>query len=156
MPDDSTARALTHAIPDPVTPNVSGPASLPRPVGRPSKYNPEFCELVVKLGESGASRAVMAATIGIDRMTMRTWEKEEPAFLAATTRALELSQAWWEHQGQRGIWSRDFNANAYRLQVMNRFPAEWRERSEIEHRLPDGPVVAIYLPDNGRDVEPEP
>lgn len=52
----------------------------------------------------------------------------------AMTRAREFSLAWWEKQGLEGIWSRDFNANAYRLQMMNRFPDDWRDRQELEFK----------------------
>ena len=48
------------------------------------------------------------------------------------TRAREFSLAWWEAQGLAGIWSKDFNAHAYRLQMMNRFPDDWRDRQELE------------------------
>ena len=48
------------------------------------------------------------------------------------TRAREFSLGWSEGQANAGIWSRDFNANAYRLQMMNRFPNDWRDRQEVE------------------------
>jgi ssDNA-binding replication factor A large subunit len=45
-------------------------------------------------------------------------------------RSRALAQDWWEEQGQKGVWGEGFNANAYRLQVCNRFPQEWRDRPE--------------------------
>ena len=31
-----------------------------------------------------------------------------------------------------GIWSRDFNAPAYRLQMLNRFPDDWHDKQDVE------------------------
>jgi hypothetical protein len=58
-------------------------------------------------------------------------------------RARELAQAWWEDQGQKGIWQKRFNANAYRLQVTNRFPQEWRDKQTLEHSCKDGAPIQV-------------
>lgn len=105
-----------------------------RPVGRPTKYDPIYCDRVVELAKDGLGRIELAAELGVTRQTLATWEEAHPEFLAATTRAAEISGAWWAKQGRMGIWAgKDFNANAYRLQVMNRFPADWRDKQDIEH-----------------------
>ncbi len=87
--------------------------------------------------------AAIAAKLGITRETLNVWRRERPEFSDATTRARELALAWWEEQGRLGIWSRDFNANAYRLQVMNRFPADWRDKQEHAHTGRDGEPLEI-------------
>lgn len=108
------------------------------PAGRPSDYEPEFCETVIEMGREGASRAEMAAELEISHQTWYNWEKKHPEFLEATTRARHLAQGWWEKQGRKGIWSREFNASAYRLQMMNRFPKDWRDKQDVNVRTPDG------------------
>ena len=90
-----------------------------------------MCELVVELGTEGASRAELAAELGIVIKTLHNWETAHPEFLQATTRARDLALAWWNLQGRKGIWAKSFNAAAYRLQVMNRFPRDWRDRQEL-------------------------
>ena len=107
---------------------------LTRSVGRPTDYDPSFCDRVVGLGEEGYSKAMMAAELGVVRQTLDNWASRHPEFLDAMTHAREFSLAWWELQGHKGIWSRDFNANAYRLQMLNRFPDDWRDRQEVELR----------------------
>lgn len=111
--------------------------------GRPTKYDPAMCETVVQCGVEGMSRAEICAELDISFNTMRNWEDEHPEFLRATTRARELGQAWWERQGRKGIWSRDFNAGAYRLQVMNRFPKDWRDKHEHESATPEEQAARI-------------
>ena len=101
-------------------------------IGRPPKYREEFCERVLELGLLGHSKAVMAAELDVSRVHLDKWCERHPAFGYAMTRARELSLAWWERQGRDGITNKNFNANAYRLQVMNRFPKDWRDTREIQ------------------------
>jgi hypothetical protein len=91
--------------------------------GRPTDYRPEHCRRVIEWGREGKSRAQIAAALDVARQTLHDWEKVHPAFLDAMTRAHDLALAWWENQGQDGIWAgKQFNANAYSLQMRNRFP----------------------------------
>ena len=116
-------------------------ASAPRKKhagGRPSKYAPELCRRAIDLGRQGKSRTQIAAALDVDRDTLTNWERARPEFFGAMLRARELAQAWWEDEGQKGIWDRQFNANAYRLQVTNRFPNEWRDKQSHEHSGADG------------------
>ena len=97
--------------------------------GRPTDYRPEHCRRVIELGREGKSRAQIAAALDQARQTIADWEKAHPEFLVAMTRAHDLALAWWEEQGQDGIWStpmgRNLNAAAYGLQMRNRFSDEY-------------------------------
>jgi len=115
------------------------------PAGRPTKYDPDFCNMVVQLGREGASRAELAYEMGVSFQTMRTWEDTHPEFLEATTHARELAEGWWAAQGRKGIWSREFNAPAYRLQVMNRFPGSWRDKQDHEVTGAAGAPLAVTV-----------
>lgn len=117
---------------------IHRPEGPPPDIGRPTGYTPEARETVIALGRIGASRAEWAAELDIAIQTLHNWEGAHPEFLEATTRARDLAQAWWEEQGRKGITSRDFNASAYRLQVMNRFPSDWRDKTDLDLRTPDG------------------
>lgn len=105
------------------------------PRGRPSSYREEYCKRVIELGREGCGKAEIALELGITRETLDEWARVHPDFSDAVTCARGVSAGWWEAQGRKGIWSRDFNANAYRLQVMNRFPADWRDKQEHEHTV---------------------
>ena len=100
--------------------------------GAPSSYNSAFCERVVEFGKEGWSRVMIACELGVARNTLATWEKKHPAFQDALSRARDESQAWWEKQGLDNLSERNFNANLYKLHMVNRFPDDWKDQRQIE------------------------
>ena len=106
-------------------------------MSRTTTYLPEYCDAVVEMGRKGKSRIQMAAKFHCDRKTLDNWAKANPEFKTALDWSRDLAQAWWEDAGQEGIWTeqggRQFNANAYRLQVLNRFPDDWRDKQDHKH-----------------------
>ena len=109
-----------------MTDHTSGRAELPpsldiKKVGRPSSYDPSFCELVLELGAGGMSKAQMAAAIGVSRKTITAWGERHPEFANAVEWALDLSLAWWESVGQTNLTRPGFNATAYAFIMKQRF-----------------------------------
>lgn len=104
------------------------------PGGRPSKYKPEFADLVVKLGSEGKTLAEMAAGIGVDRSTLDDWVKQNPEFSRAVKAGLDAAQAWWEEKGRDATFGAypGFNATSYIFQMKNRFKEDWRDKVEQE------------------------
>lgn len=117
------------------------------PAGRPTKYDPEICDTVISYGESGKSRAWIAATLGISRQTMANWEEAHPEFLDAMTHAKLLAQKWWEDAGQMGMEADKFNATVWAKNMSCRFADEWRDKqllgSDPENPLPSGVNVTF-------------
>lgn len=105
------------------------------PAGRPSKYKPEFCDLVIELGKKGKTITQMACAMGVMRETVWDWRQKNPEFSNAIKTALQHSQDWWEKLGQEGARGNvdNFNSSAYIWQTKNRFPKEFRDKHEIEH-----------------------
>ena len=121
--------------------------------GRPTDYKPEYCELVVSLGKEGAGKAEMASACGVVRQTLDNWMKAHPQFLDAVTRAREESLAWWEKMGRTGItMGKQFNANAYALQVFNRFPDDWKRNPDLD--LGDGTLTVQIVQYAGTPKQP--
>lgn len=115
-----------------------------RVVGRPSKYDPKFCDAVLKMGAEGYSVVEMAAEIGVSRNTLETnWPAEHPEFLEAFARARELSQGWWERQGRIGLFADKFQPALYSRSMSARFPDDWRETSERRLTGPNGGAVQV-------------
>lgn len=113
-----------------------------RVVGRPSKYDPKYCDDVLRLGAEGCSVLEMAAEIGVSRNTLETnWPQEHPEFLEAFARARELSQSWWERQGRIALFAEKFQPALYSRSMSARFPNDWRETQERRLTGPNGGPV---------------
>jgi hypothetical protein len=113
-----------------------------RSVGRPSLYDPAFCEQVIELGGKGKSIEQIGAILGVGTRTLFTWRDNDEEFRHALELAKELEQAWWEDMAQSymveekesaklntGLWSRSMAA---------RFPKKYRESTKTEITGADG------------------
>jgi hypothetical protein len=112
-------------------------------MGRPSDYDPTFCEMVIELGKQGASVVEMAVEIGVSRNTLETnWPAAHPEFLEAFTHARECSQAWWEKTGRVGMIGKDIDSSIWSRSMAARFPRDWREVKGTELTGKDGSPVS--------------
>lgn len=101
--------------------------------GRPSSYDPSFCERVIEYGRAGKSRAWIAAELMCTRQTLHNWEAAHPEFLDAMSLSNVLAQKWWEDAGQEGMQKPGFNGPVYGKSMAARFPDDWRDNSKVEH-----------------------
>ena len=102
--------------------------------GRPTDYDPAYCERVIELGRTGASKAEMAAELDCARSTFALWEQAHAEFSEAVKAAVDLSQAWWEKNGRLATFggTDGFNATSFIFNMKNRFPADWKDKVEQE------------------------
>ncbi len=126
------------------------------PAGRPSEYDPAYCDRIVELGKTGASLVEMAFEFGVTKQTLHNWTDAHPEFLDAFTRAKMASQVWWERKGRDGMEksSQEFQASIWSRSMAARFPEDWTEKKRQELSGPNGgaiPVTQIRL----IGVEPE-
>ena len=110
------------------------------PAGRPSKYDPAFCDMVIAAGQEGMGKAEMAAEIGVAYSTFDLWTQEHEEFSEAVKQARRLSQAWWEKQGRVATFGGvdGFNATSYIFQMKNRFREDWNDTVKQEVTGKDG------------------
>ena len=105
-------------------------------IGRPTIYDPAYCERVIALGKLGHSVAEMCAELDISKQAIYEWEKKFPEFGDAFSRARLYSQAWWERKGRDYIvespMGERINAGLYSRSMAARFPDDWREKSAVE------------------------
>jgi hypothetical protein len=105
-------------------------------MGRPTKYDPAYCVTVVELGALGKSKAQMAAALGCDRASIDRWCNEHEEFCSAIARARDLAMAWWEDQGQLGMWQspegEKLNPQLWSRSMAARFPDDYRENNKVE------------------------
>lgn len=102
-------------------------------MGRPSKYDPSFCDAVIADGEAGLSLTAFAGGIGVCRDTITEWMNVHDDFSlavkkhkAARTRYLETTLLSAD-QGPR-VTARIFA-------LKNAAPEEWKDKTEIEHSV---------------------
>ena len=101
------------------------------PAGRPSKYDPAFCEVVIDVMRQGYSKTAAAAEIGVDRGTLAAWAREHPEFhsavrLAEGLRTKKLEADLLAAEAGPVVTSRIFA-------LKNAAPDEWRDKVEHEH-----------------------
>lgn len=111
------------------------------PGGRPSAYDPAFCEQVIELGKLGMSPAEIAMELGHPRTTMLGWADAHEEFSTALIHARDFSLAWWERQAREGLnKGAQFNTNLWAKAIGGRFPQEpYRERVQLTGK-DDGPI----------------
>lgn len=105
------------------------------PAGRPSDYDPKYCQLIIEMGKSGCSVAEMASACDVAKQTLLNWTNSHPEFMDAFTRAKSEAQSWWERQGRENLISSPgavLNASLYGRSMAARFPEDWRESKQVE------------------------
>lgn len=75
------------------------------PIGRPSKYKPEYCQLLIEHMSTGLSFESFAAVIKVNRDTLYAWEKDYPEFSDAKKEAFEQNLLFWEKHGIDGLYN---------------------------------------------------
>jgi DNA-binding XRE family transcriptional regulator len=117
----------------PVVKVKSEPA--PKPAGyvfgRPTTYDPSFCELAIEAGRRGKSRTWIAAEIGVTRQTVDNWSKANTDFFDALELAKAFEQRWWEDIGQSGMEQQNISAPIWSRNMAARFRSDWTERQEV-------------------------
>lgn len=113
-----------------------------RPVGRPSLYDPAYCEKVVELGRIGKSVEQISALLNVSLRTMYSWRDAHEEFLHALDDAKTYEQAWWEEQAAAYMVenkeSDRLNASLWSRSMAARFPKKYRESTKTEITGADG------------------
>lgn len=107
-----------------------------RPVGRPSLYDPSYCDKVVELGALGKSVEQISSNLGVSCRVLYDWRDRYPEFLRAMDEAKEAEQTWWEEQAQIYMLEHKdgpkLNASIWSRSMAARFPKKYRESVKQE------------------------
>jgi transposase len=113
-----------------------------RPVGRPSMYDPAYCEQAIELGRIGKSTEAIGAIIGVGTATLYRWRDEHKEFREALDIAKDMELYWWEEQAQAYMVenkeSDRLNASLWSRSMAARFPKKYRESVKQEISGVDG------------------
>jgi hypothetical protein len=135
---------------DTFTVNVEGGAVTANPVGRPTSYDPAYCQKAIELGSKGKSLEQISGALGITYRTLCNWKDEHEEFFHALEEAKVREMIWWEDHAQSyliehkdgeklnvGLWSRSMAA---------RFPRKYSERIKQELTGADGaPLKGVEI-----------
>ena len=107
-----------------------------RPVGRPSTYDPAYCERVIELGRLGKSIEQICSNLNTPVRTLYEWRDRNAEFSQALEYAKELEQAWWEEQAHLYMLEQKdgpkLNASLWSRSMAARFPKKYRESVKQE------------------------
>jgi len=115
-------------------------AGTPRPIGRPTKYDPAYCDQIVEFCAGGYSLTAFAGHLGISRSTINEWagahsEFSEALKIAKASAALALEQDAARIRQEGG------GPGAAVLVIFglkNFAPDDWKDKQRHEISGPDG------------------
>ena len=121
-------------------------------MGRPSSYDPGYCEAVVQFGKEGDSKVEMAVKLNVSRQTLYYWMDDYPDFFDAMKRAEEYAAAWHHTMFKKMATGQIQNANPTALifNSKNQCPDEFRDRREVDI---DGKVGVFEIDFTGYDED---
>lgn len=73
------------------------------PAGQPTKYRPEYCELLIQHGVEGGTLESFGPKIGVHRGTLYNWCENIPEFLDARKKSMDACQSFLENVGKAGL-----------------------------------------------------
>lgn len=107
-----------------------------RPVGRPSLYDPAFCERVIELGKLGKSVEAIGSILEVGTRTIYRWVEEHEEFRHALELAKEHELRWWEEMAQGYMLEHKdgekLNSSIWSRSMAARFPKKYRESVKQE------------------------
>lgn len=106
------------------------------PAGRPSTYDPSFCEVIRDLMAQGYSKTAAAGSLGVSRQRLIDWAEANPEFRDAikdgeAARTFKLEQDLLEAPDGPTVTSRIFA-------LKNAAPHEWADTQKIVGPGPEG------------------
>ena len=134
-----------HTLPRVTKSGMNRPAR--KGEGRPSKYDPEFCEVMISAMETeGLSLGAVAGLIGVSRDTLYEWTTAHPEFSYAKKVGEAKAQLFWERKnvslannGSAGPGA----STAIVFALKNRAKADWRDVIEQKHTGDANNPIAI-------------
>lgn len=111
--------------------------------GRASRYNPEWCEQLLDLGEQGMSFAQMARELRITRSMLYNYRDNHPEFAEALKAARDLSVAVWTSRLVNAANDRNSNAQLLMFLVSNLFPDDFKMKRDLAISGPDGEPIPL-------------
>jgi len=108
------------------------------PAGRPSKYDPAFCDVAREFLPQGYSLVGLAGEIGVSERTIYEWAEVHPEFSQAIKDGQAGAARWWEDRLRDIVQGGDGNATAAIFGLKNRSRTQWADINRTEHTGSEG------------------
>lgn len=116
-------------------------------MGRPTKYKPEFCEMLIKHMSEGYSFASFGGVAGCSEETLHQWKKQYEDFSESYKKGQALSMQFWEKLGMaQAIGQTKGSSATWIFNMKNRF--KWTDRVEQTNDFKEGSKLIIDLGDD--------
>jgi hypothetical protein len=136
-----------------------------KPVGRPSLYKPEYCEMLIEHMGEGLSFESFAAIINVSRSTLYEWDKGHEEFSDAFKRGVDKSLLYWEKLGRDNVLNKSesyrdkdgnssnksssLNAAVYNMTMVNRH----NYRNKAKDEAPDTTINQTFGTISDKDLD---
>lgn len=106
-------------------------------LGRPSKFSPRYCGLLVKHMAEGLSFESFSSVIDVSRDTLYEWKKVHASFSDAVKKGRERQLYFYEKMGIFACHAgKEFNATVFIWMTKNML--HWRDARDLQLSGPDG------------------
>ena len=91
-----------------------------------------MCDIIITMGQEGASQKMMWSKLGISKTTAETWKKKHPEFAEALEIALVHAQSYWETQLLANVENKNFNSRLVEIALRGQFQQDYRETRDTK------------------------
>jgi len=117
--------------------------SILNSVGRPTLYEPEYCQQLIDYMATGMSFESFAATLGVCRETLYDWKKRHPEFLHAHKIGIDRNLQFWERLGTKmATGESKGNTVAWIFNIKNRHG--WTDKNEVSLHGENIPIKIVF------------
>lgn len=114
-------------------------------IGRPTDYDPAYCDVAQTFLADGYSLAALAGHIGVARSTVYKWVDEHPDFSDAVKAGQAKAVLWWETANRNLAMTGEGNATSIIFGLKNRAADEWRDVKATEITGRDGGAIETTM-----------
>jgi hypothetical protein len=100
--------------------------------GRPTKYDPAYCDAIVAFCADGSSLSSFAASLRVGRSTLTEWSRVHPEFLSAVKAAKAQVAAWYDKTARNVAENGGGNATLCIFGLKNFDEEDFRDKQELE------------------------
>jgi hypothetical protein len=135
------ARGKRKASPAPAQKQPDAETQTKSRGGRPSSYDPKYCDELIEHCTGGLSFESFAGAIGVCFKTLYNWADKHPEFLQAQKIGEAKAMLFWEKANRQCAVKGVGNVTANIFALKNRGIVAWKDRVVNEHvGKNDGPI----------------